>query len=285
MKKLLKTLGISLLMIVLMSTFVFAEDLQEIDLYGEYDSATFSQAAQSYHSQIDVATDDEYAEFLTYFAETPDILQGFESYEGIRASEGAFISYGPYSLYQTTEGTARVYQLMEYTDGFYVMVCGFDSTLTFDYLQFYEVKNLKAGDAMPATFSLDEIDLKEVSGGSPFKLVFDGEVLKGALVNTLIGLGVVFAVLILFTIIIGLFKYISPEGRAYKEKIESLESNNGAVTNGSGASVDNEMIAAITAAVVTDETQLVAAITAAICAYEGVSSDSFVVKTIKKRKW
>ena len=154
-------------------------------------------------------------------------------------------------------------------------------------MNLYKIDDLKADDAMPASFDILSYDLSDFSGNAGSFFVFDGEVLMGALRNTLIGLGVVFAVLILFTIIISLFKYLSPEGRAKKEKIDFLEEEENIVSTAPVAvnNADNEMIAAITAAVVTDETQLVAAIAAAICAYEGVSGDSFVVKTIKKRKW
>lgn len=290
MKKLLRMLGIAFVVMILMSSSVFAdESLQPIDSYSDYgyDGATFSQFAQGYHSQLDTATDEEYETVIEYFVDSPDIVQGFETYKRFRTSEDAFIQYGPYTLYETGTGDARIYQVMQYESGYYVIVCGFDSTLAFNYLNFYKVDNLTADDNMPATFDIFTYELSELSGNSGLFFVFDSEILLGALRNTVIGLGVVFAVLILFTIIISLFKYISPEGRAYKEQMDFLEKSNETVTTApvATANADNEMIAAITAAVVTDETQLVAAIVAAISAYEGVSSDSFVVKTIKKRKW
>lgn len=275
MKKLLKTLGISLLMIILMSTFVFAEDLQEIETYSEYDSATFSQAAQNYHSQLEAATDEEYEEFLTSMAESPDILQGFESYKKIRESEDAFVQYGPYALYQTEEGLPVIYQVLEHTSNYYVIACGFDTELYLSSLQVYEVTNFKVGDEIPTTFDLTAYELGDISGAAPFKLVFDAEVLKGAAGNTVIGLGVVFSVLIFISIIIGLFKFISPEGRNYKPA--PVPESEPAKTK-----VEESPAPAV---VLTDDKQLVAAITAAISAYEGKSADSFVVRTIKKRRW
>lgn len=287
MKKLLKMLGIAIMMMILVCTSVFAdESLEPISMYGAegYDAATFSQAAQSYHSQIDAFTDEDFEMYKEYYVDYPDVVSGFDTYQSFKATEDVLLQYGPYALYQTGDGDARIYQVMQYESGYYCLVCGFDSALNFNYLNLYKIKDLKADDAMPASFDILSYDLSPLSGNAGSFFVFDGEVLKGALGNTLIGLGVVFAVLILFTIIISLFKYLSPEGRVKKEKIDFLEGDNDIVTT-APAAADNEMIAAITAAVVTDETQLVAAITAAICAYEGVSSDSFVVKTIKKRKW
>lgn len=289
MKKLLKMLGIAFMCMLLMSTAVFAEEsLQEIDSYGtdEYSAADFGSAAQNYHSQIFYSDEETFSGYLEYFADYEDILSGFEECQTIMNSEDEFIDYGPYALYQTENGDARIYQVLQYEKANYVMVCGFDSNLSFNYLNLYKVKNIGADDEMPDTFDLYSFDLNDnVSSGSAFKLVFDAETLKGALGNTLIGMGVVFSVLIFISILIGLFKYISPEARkadnANKAEVNKASNNKKA----DAKPVENEKIAAITAAVITDETQLVAAITAAISACEGVSSDSFVVRTIKKRNW
>jgi len=284
MKKLLKTLSISFMMIILMSTFVFAgEALEEIDSYGEYEASVFSNAAQGYHGQLDAATDEELATLIDGYAEYPDILPGLEALKSLKNGERSFAQYGPYALYQTETGDARVYQMLEYNDGYYVLVVGFDSSLQFNFLRYFKVAG--DNDKAPATFDITTIKLKEIGGGgSPFKLVFDKEVLAGAAGNTITGLLVVFSVLIFISLIISLFKFISPEGRSFKAPEVKKSEPKAVSKSAQPVANDNEMVAAITAAVVTDETQLVAAITAAICAYEGVSSDSFVVRSIKKRR-
>ena len=292
MKKLLKMLGVTVLMMTLLCVSVFAEgSLEPIDSYSDYgyDAATFSSAAQSYHSQIDALTDEEFAEYIAYYEEYgyTDVVSGFETYQSFKASGDTLVAYGPYALYETEDGYARIYQVMQYENGYYCLICGFDSALDFNYLNICEIKNLSAEDEMPATFDILTYELKDLDSNGGAFLVFDGEVLMGALRNTLIGLGVVFSVLILFSVIISLFKYISPEGRQKKTKIDFLDNNEDVITTAplDSSANDNELVAAISAAVITDETQLVAAIAAAIAAYEGVSTDSFVVKTIKKRKW
>lgn len=292
MKKLLKMIGIAVMVMLMMSASVFAdESLEQIYSYGSdgYDDATFSQAAQSYHSQLDAASDEEYDAYIEYYVDYPDLVNGFETYKTFKASGDTFVGYGPYALYQTGEGDARIYQVMQYENGYYCLVCGFDSALSFNYLNIYSIKNLAAEDEMPATFDILTYELKELGSNGGAFFVFDGEVLKGALGNTIIGLGVVFSVLIFISIIISLFKFISPEGRTKKTKIDFLEDaedeNSVVSVTPTSNTADNELVAAISAAVITDETQLVAAIAAAIAAYEGVSTDSFVVKTIKKRKW
>lgn len=283
MKKLLKMLGIAFLMMVMLCTSVFAdESLTEIDSYSDYgyDAATFSEAAQSYHEQIDALTDEDFEMYKEYYAEAPEVVQGFDTYYSFKNSEDAFVEYGPYALYETGNGDARIYQVMQYESGYYCLVCGFDTTLAFNYLNLYKIDNLSADDEMPADFDIVSYELSDLSGNTGSLFVFDGEVLKGALGNTLIGLGIVFSVLVFISIIISLFKYISPDARKKKEKIDFLESNEEPVV----ATVANDNVKTVGNSM-TDEAQLVAAITAAICTYEGVSSDSFVVKTIKKRKW
>ena len=105
-----------------------------------------------------------------------------------------------------------------------------------------------------------------------------GEIAKKAALNTLIGMGSVFAVLILLAFIISLFKYVSVfenRGKAKKDVAEKA------------AAPAPAPVAPATPAP-TDDLQLIAVITAAIAAAEGTSTDGFVVRSIKRRsnnKW
>ncbi len=93
-----------------------------------------------------------------------------------------------------------------------------------------------------------------------------------ALVNTVIGMGTVFVVLILISFIIYLLKFVpSLLDRSKKEEIVVRSENAAPVVSGN-----------------TDDTQLVAVITAAITAameQEGtpVAADGLVIRSIKKR--
>ncbi len=108
-----------------------------------------------------------------------------------------------------------------------------------------------------------------------------GEIMMKALMNTVIGMGTVFVVLILISLIISSFTLISKiEGRKKK-----------AAENPAGANVQPAP-AAVQPAVqeeLSDDTELVAVIAAAIAAYEGSgSTDGFVVRSIRKSnksKW
>lgn len=102
-----------------------------------------------------------------------------------------------------------------------------------------------------------------------------GEILQKAGLNTLLGMGTVFAVLIFLAFIISLMKYI-PMLLGKNKKAEPENSV-------------KETVKAPEAVVEeTDDYELVAVITAAIAASEGTSTDGFVVRSIKRRtsnKW
>lgn len=105
-----------------------------------------------------------------------------------------------------------------------------------------------------------------------------GEIAKKAALNTLIGMGSVFVVLILLAFIISLFKYVSVFENRGKAKKDAAEK----------AAAPAPAPVAPAAPAPADDLQLIAVITAAIAAAEGTSTDGFVVRSIKRRsnnKW
>ncbi len=107
-----------------------------------------------------------------------------------------------------------------------------------------------------------------------------GEIAEKAALNTLIGMGSVFVVLILLAFLISLFKYVSVFENRGKEKKDAAPKAAPAPAPVSAAPVETAPA---------DNLQLVAVITAAIAAAEGTTStDGFVVRSIKRRsnnKW
>lgn len=107
-----------------------------------------------------------------------------------------------------------------------------------------------------------------------------GEIAEKAALNTLIGMGSVFAVLILLAFIISLFRYVSVfenRGKAKKDTAEKV-----------AAPASAPAPVAPAAPAPADDLQLIAVITAAIAAAEGTSTDGFVVRSIRRRsnnKW
>lgn len=101
------------------------------------------------------------------------------------------------------------------------------------------------------------------------------ELMEKAGVNTLIGMGTVFAVLILISLIIGCFGFIP--------KIQASLSARKQVKEAVEESVDNAIAGIIEREEVSDDCELIAVIAAAIAASEGASStDGFVVRSIRK---
>lgn len=103
-----------------------------------------------------------------------------------------------------------------------------------------------------------------------------GEILKKAGLNTLLGMGTVFSVLIFIAFIISLFKYIPNIQEKFSKKSKELI----VATAISETPIDSEDM--------TEDGELVAVITAAIAASTEMPADGFVVRKIKRKtsnKW
>lgn len=106
-----------------------------------------------------------------------------------------------------------------------------------------------------------------------------GEVMMKAALNTLMGMGTVFAVLILIIFLISAFAFIPKIQEAFSGKKEEKKDTTDKVVE---QIIKNEEIAYED---VTDDAELVAVIAAAIAAYEGSGSASgYVVRSLKRRR-
>lgn len=101
-----------------------------------------------------------------------------------------------------------------------------------------------------------------------------GEKMGKAGMNTLIGMGTVFVVLIFISFIISLFKYISVFENRKKEKEAAATPATNVQESAAPVVTEEEDLA--------DDLELVAVITAAIAASEGTSTDGLVVRSIRK---
>ena len=109
-----------------------------------------------------------------------------------------------------------------------------------------------------------------------------GELMTKAFLNTVIGMGTVFVVLIFISLIISCFGLFSKVGGKKQEKVSETTSEKVAAADPVVAQIaEKEELAG--------DTELVAVIAAAIAAYEGSgSTDGFVVRSIRKSnksKW
>lgn len=288
MKKTLKILSVSLLMTLIITINIFAAELNAIDEYSGYETEDFTNSSVSVMNSIFEEDDANIESTISYFEQNgyESMAEGISEICEIKNSGDIYVQHHANILYETEEGNAINYVVVECVENVYLYSVVYDSQLNFIDISLEKINNYKPGDEFPEVFNLRDYSFEQEYNASSIKFVFDADKIGNAAVNTVIGLGVVFGSLIFISIIIGLFKFISPEGRNFKAApVPNVKDTKKTVADKNVKNNDNELVAAITAAVITDETQLVAAITAAICAYEGVSADSFVVRTIKKRKW
>ena len=129
------------------------------------------------------------------------------------------------------------------------------------------------GSVRPGTVELifdDEINF--TSGTVNVTYTF-GETMTKAGLNTLMGMGTVFAVLILIALLISSFNLIPKVQAAFSKKEKKVET---AADNAVAQIVENE-------AVQEDDLELIAVIAAAIAASEGTASaDGYVVRSIRR---
>ncbi len=102
-----------------------------------------------------------------------------------------------------------------------------------------------------------------------------GETMGQAGLNTILGMGTVFLVLIFISFIISLFKHIPALVGGTTEEASRKEADKEVIAETAFEAVEEN---------VTDDLELVAVITAAIAAMEGTSTDGFVVRSIRRKK-
>ena len=105
-----------------------------------------------------------------------------------------------------------------------------------------------------------------------------GEKMSKAGMNTLISITIVFAVLIVISLLISCFKifpYLEAKKKEKEAAAKAVKVDNSVVTQIEQREEQEQELV--------DDTELVAVIAAAIAAYEGTSTDGFVVRSIRRR--
>lgn len=130
---------------------------------------------------------------------------------------------------------------------------------------------------IPAKFSKYDADFVYLfdETGTPTSFTIDVKypmsvLLQRAGMNTLMGMGIVFSMLIFLTFVISLFRFIGEAGQKPQKEI------------GERTVPIQAQMRPQPAAPQQDDGELVAVIAAAIAAYEGTSTDGFVVRSIRK---
>lgn len=174
------------------------------------------------------------------------VAAGLEGYVGVQDDLGAYVSSGEAAVKATDDGYQVTIDAV-----FEKRACSF-------------------------VLELDE-EMVNITGMSFNPVYTTGENMSKAAMNTLMGMGTVFLVLIFISLLIGCFKYIGAAEQKMKGKKAAPAP---AAPAPAAVPAAEENLA--------DDLELVAVITAAIAAAEGTSSDGLVVRSIRRapgNKW
>lgn len=254
-----KKISLLLLVFVLALTFVGCGS-QKSDVM-EYDEATlenYSEMIIQSFAQMGEADFEYFAELsdfnLSYTLmntglpiSNEDFLAMADAWQKSVSEYGAYVEHGEYQVEATDK----------------------DVTLTTETT--FEDKTVDL------VFMFDD-ELQMTSMSADDHLTF-GQILEKAGLNTLLGMGTVFCVLIFISLLISLFKFIPALEAALSGKGKAKAEVSAPAAPAAKAPVVTGNVSAA------DDSQLVAVITAAIAASEGTgSSDGFIVRSIKRRK-
>ncbi len=174
-----------------------------------------------------------------------------------------------------------VYALQQ-CKGKYIALCEGDDYWIDEYKLKKQVDILDADMSLVACYhnsklvDLDGKIILESFLSENYKKNYDmSEMMTKAALNTLLGMGTVFAILIIIVICLSIMsailKAVTGKPKTKKEQVSETAASN--TINNIVAQEENQ----------TDDTELVAVITAAIAASEGTSGDDFVVRSIIRR--
>ncbi len=234
--------------------------------YGGYSADAYDTVAKVYMNYVYSLEEDQYEDATEYL-----LNYGFSQYGDVVSEAGlpAFMQTGFVGFDQLIESYSEckdteVGEFIGYED---IRVEKSGKTITATLVSDFSVRNLKT------TFVFKANDVDAGPTAVDIEPVYTlSETMQKAALNTVMGILIVFCMLILMSGVIKCFEIIPRLERKAKDKKEndSVVSTPAVVT---AAPVKNE----------TDDLQLVAVIAAAIAASTGASTDSFVVRSIKKR--
>lgn len=218
---------------------------------------------------IDKETFDFYG--LTYTDCETIMSQNVEALSGMSAEEMAYYEANADEVYEklfsgwvTNAPELGAYQgLGEFSLG------KAQDTLTLEQVVVFENRELCITFVLEYNYETEQVEIADTNADLVYTM---GEKMTKAALNTVMGMGTVFAVLILISLIIYSFKYISVIQDKWASRGKEESKAEEVVAEGS----QNEVA-------LTDDLELVAVISAAIAASEGTSTDSFVVRSINRR--
>lgn len=212
------------------------------------------EATIAYYEQVSEMTDAELEQSLVTYASDPVGSSYFKSWMDVKAQLDTFVQTMDDSLSITMTDT------------------GFEAVLPIKY----------ENQTVNLTLIFDETEgVNSVTFEIPEDMSL-GTIFKKAGLNTILGMGTVFAVLILISFLIYLLGVIcgaKPKKTAEPKAVAASQP-------AKAPDKEEELVVAMAASVAAqaDDTELVAVISAAIAASTGMSTDDFVVRSIRKVK-
>ncbi len=235
---------ISLLLCLICTVLTMAAcgtDPTQVDYYGtSYDA--LKNSAEGLVTAL-VSMSDEEMEYYKLYSESDLTIKLIEGWQDTTAELGAYQGLGELVV-SKANGTVTVDQYVE-----------------------FEVREVDVTYVYSYDYEYEQLMLEDVNVDIVYTL---GEKMAKAGLNTLMGMGTVFGVLILISLIIYCFRYISVlQNLGKKKETEEV--------------VEAKSADAVEDVPLTDDLELVAVISAAIAASTGTSTDSFVVRSINRR--
>lgn len=241
-----------LLVVMVLAVFALAGCGKDNNLYSGYtydELCTFMEGSmQGMVMSLEQSTPEELASYAQSYTENGQEVYAnlFNTWVEYRPGVGDFVSMGDFSDSKSGK------------------------SLTFTQTINYEERPL----LMTYVFSYNKLDQTLKYTDMSVDLVYTtGEKMSKAGMNTLLCMGVVFAVLILISIIISAFNLIPKIQKAFAKNEPAPEEKKDFV----------EQVAERESSVATDDTELVAVIAAAVAMDTGLPADGFVVRSIRRR--
>lgn len=240
-----KRLTLSVCALVMMACLMACGQSETDKTYGGHTAAEYEQVVTNELLNLESLTSQEQIDYnISYFqqqAGSEVTVAELEDFKEVFDEKGAYVGVSDFEV--TKSGKTIT------------------ATLTADY----------TGRDLKLIFVYNALHVDEGPTAKNVELVYSlGETMQKAGLNTIMGIGIVFVMLVVMSIIISAFNLIP----AFEKKLKNKGKEETAVVAETKAEVVAEA---------NDDLELIAVIAAAIAASTGTSTDSFVVRSIKRR--
>lgn len=246
MRKRLTTFALTLISVFVLTACGSSSSANQT--YGKYTASDIESAMQQTATSLEGISAKEAKQYEDYYSQDKDDDDAaveadmFKNWAEYRDQAGDFQSFGDFDISKSGK-TITATQIMDYS---------------------------KRDMRLIYVFNASSMEVTSIN----VELVYTmGETMQKAGLNVLMGLGTVFCMLIIISLIISLFRFI-PKIQAHFSGSQPEEKP---------SEKKHSAPAPVVEAEAADDTELVAVIAAAISAYTGTSTDDFVVRSIKRR--